>query len=319
MPLIHGFMYMCRGRPSAVAAIIFLIASRPANVPRPTTSKTPSDRKQSANASGSLDRSRSSSGSADPGSPPGRRRRRLRSTEPPRFGVRRRVPTGGLVIHTWVPAPTVRTSPACHARNPRLDCACDQRARSAAGAPATGGRDARSMRRAVNIDDLRRASGAGCPGWSATSSKEDAEDEFTLRENRRGGRSRSRDGGWAGGGVEPVGVGELLAGRGWPSLEQVHLVALVGWCAPQLDVGRGPAPPLGRSVEAQQLLDRARPDAGVVDQTASWSGWRSSASVPLPIRLVVVSCPPNSSSVQVETISSSVRLSSFSSGVRRGR
>ncbi len=52
--------------------------------------------------------------------------------------------------------------------------------------------------------------------------------------------------------------------------------------------------------------------SGWARQSASWSGWRSSASSPLPSRLVVVSKPAAKRRMAVEVISSSLRRSSLS-------
>ncbi len=45
---------------------------------------------------------------------------------------------------------------------------------------------------------------------------------------------------------------------------------------------------------------------------ASWSGWRSRASTPLPIRFTVVSCPATSSRKAMEISSASLSRSSSS-------
>ena len=64
-----------------------------------------------------------------------------------------------------------------------------------------------------------------------------------------------------------------------------------------------------RRVVAEELLDRGRDPAGSARRRASWSGCRSSATTPLPMRLVVVSCPAtiswkivDSSSLLVEAL-----------------
>ena len=55
---------------------------------------------------------------------------------------------------------------------------------------------------------------------------------------------------------------------------------------------------LGLSI-AQHLLDGRRNQRQVVAQPLHLSGWRSSVSMPLPIRLVVVSWPPTMVTIAV--------------------
>ena len=82
--------------------------------------------------------------------------------------------------------------------------------------------------------------------------------------------------------------------------------------------GGRPAPGRVRRLNCTGLSKRSSSStaegamSGWARQSASWSGWRSSARSPLPSRLVVVSKPAAKSRMAVEVISSSVRRSSLS-------
>ena len=103
----------------------------------------------------------------------------------------------------------------------------------------------------------------------------------------------------AGRGRSASGVGEALPGRGWPT---------AGTTTHRSPGRDGDPAELDRSsvatrtmavctglVVAQELLDRRGEQPGRRAAARSWSGWLSSASTPLPMRLTVVSCPATSS------------------------
>ena len=66
---------------------------------------------------------------------------------------------------------------------------------------------------------------------------------------------------------------------------------------------------------SSSTAERSR--SSVARSRASWSGWRRRASMPLPMRLAVVSCPATNSKRMVETSSSWLRDSPDSSAAMR--
>ena len=90
--------------------------------------------------------------------------------------------------------------------------------------------------------------------------------------------------------------------------------------------GRNAACHLHGTVVAKQLVDSVRHERGLGAQCTSWSGWRRSASIPLPMRFTVVSNPTprmrlaadNSSSCVSLSPDSSASISSLSRSSERG-
>ena len=111
-------------------------------------------------------------------------------------------------------------------------------------------------------------------------------------------------------GVEAVGLGELRRVTVGGADADMDVGARRELLAADLEIGRQPAvAELVGALETQAFLDAALEQAGLCLRRGSSSGKRSSASIVLPIRLVVVSWPAFSRKMQFCTSSSCVSRS----------
>ena len=157
--------------------------------------------------------------------------------------------------------------------------------------PVRSGRAGRSSASTVAGCGRRRGRGrrAAAPGWRSAPRRA----ARAAPRQKCGPRPKAR---WSASGaadVEAVGIGETRRIAIGGAEQAQHDAAAAQRTAAKIDVvGQHDAVGgLHRAVVAQELLDRAADQAGSSCRRRRWSGWRSSASTALAIRLVVVSWP----------------------------